>query len=229
MARHHEERVKKAKKYARMEKVRKFFCRGSKPPGEPLEDEQPVIGQVILVRMHRVGLSRKVEFEAEELTRLSDRAVIAMFEKRRSAHYHGSIKTGQPPNKKKLFIGTLRVNDRAYGRPAGTNTEFNGFSLTAFTCKIDALTSDPRRSSKDLRDLDPYGSHVGNLTEDRIMLSCWIVIEAEHRLQYKILDLLEEVAENSKGWKLGNGCTATRVDPISVINMFVHTGSMLQL
>ncbi|KKZ66703.1 hypothetical protein EMCG_07618 [[Emmonsia] crescens] len=60
-----EERRKKAKCYARKEKVRKLFCRGSKPPKEPLEDEQPISGKVILVRLHRSGLSRKIEFEVE--------------------------------------------------------------------------------------------------------------------------------------------------------------------
>ncbi|ODH48754.1 hypothetical protein GX48_05079 [Paracoccidioides brasiliensis] len=163
MARHHEERVKKAKKYARKEEVRKFFCRRSIPPGEPLLDEQLVIGKVILVHMHRLGLSRKVEFEAEEVKYVSatklegdcigaesvnvtsvllllqsspDRAVIDMFEKRRSAHYHGSIKTGQPPNKKKLFIGTLRVNDRAYGRPRAPTLSSMSFPWLHLLAKL---------------------------------------------------------------------------------------------
>ncbi|ODH45286.1 hypothetical protein ACO22_00164 [Paracoccidioides brasiliensis] len=142
MARHHEERVKKAKKYARKEEVRKFFCRRSIPPGEPLYVSATKL-EGDCIGAESVNVTSVLLL----LQSSPDRAVIAMFEKRRSAHYHGSIKTGQPPNKKKLFIGTLRVNDRAYGRPAGTNTEFNVFSLAAFTCKIDALTSDPRRSS----------------------------------------------------------------------------------
>ncbi|EEQ88285.1 hypothetical protein RJZ56_000446 [Blastomyces dermatitidis] len=220
------DRRRKAKSYARKEKLRKFFCRGSKPPKEPLKDEEPVSGKVILVRMHRSGLSRKVEFEIEgtryrwsgtrrfatgfmkgvkgwshclKLIRTSDHALIATFEKRRSAHYHRSIKTGQPPNKKKLFIGALRVYEEAYELPIGDNNGVGGSSVAAFTRRVDALASNPHSRAKDEKDLNPDGPHVGNLTEDMIMLSCWIVAEAEHRLRYKIFDVLQEIGENAGG------------------------------
>ncbi|PGH14993.1 hypothetical protein AJ79_02673 [Helicocarpus griseus UAMH5409] len=222
-----EERRKKAKKYARKEKVRKFFCRRSKPPKEPLEDEQPVVGKVILVNLHRAGFSRKVEFEIGgvryrwsgtrrfgagfmkgvkgwshclKLIRTSDHALIATFEKRRSAGYRRSIKTGQPPNKKKRFIGTLRVYDGAYAPPTEGKGDAGASSVAAFTGKVDAMASRPGGgSSKDEKDLNPEGTHQGSLTEDAIMLSCWMVSEAEHRLRYKILDLLEEIGENADG------------------------------
>jgi hypothetical protein len=50
----------------------------------------------------------------------------------------------------------------------------------------------------DEQDLNLHGTHAGNLTVDAIALTCWIVVEAEHRLRYKVLDLLEEIAENFK-------------------------------
>ncbi|OJD19534.1 hypothetical protein AJ78_00505 [Emergomyces pasteurianus Ep9510] len=220
-----EERRKNAKSYAFREKMRKFFRRDSKPPKKPLENEQPVSGKVILVRMHRSGLSRKVEFEVEgrryrwsgtrkfatgfmkgvkgwshclKLIRTSDHTLIATFEKRRSAHYHRSIKTGQQPNKKKLFIGTLRVYE-AYALPTGDNYGAGGSSVAAFTAKVDAVASSRRRRRKDEKHLNPDGSHEGNLTKDMIVLSCWIVSEAEHRLRYKVFDLLEEAGEHAGG------------------------------
>ncbi|EEH05720.1 conserved hypothetical protein [Histoplasma capsulatum G186AR] len=221
-----EERRKKAKSYERKEKVRKFFCRGSKQPKEPLEDEQPVSGKVILVHMHRSGLSRKVEFEVGgtryrwsgtrkfatgfmqgvkcwshclKLIRTSDHALIATFEKRRSARYHRSIKTGQPPNKKKSFIGVLCIYEEAYAMQIADDHGAGGSSVAAFTARVDALASNPRSRAKDEKDLNPDGLHVGNFTEDMIALSCWIVEEAEHRLRYKIFDLLEEIGENAEG------------------------------
>jgi len=51
----------------------------------------------------------------------------------------------------------------------------------------------------DEQDLNLHGTHAGNLTADAIALTCWIVVEAEHRLRYKILDLLEEIGESAGG------------------------------
>jgi len=53
-------------------------------------------------------------------------------------------------------------------------------------------------SDKLTRDLNLGGSHSTDLTEEAIAFTCWIAIEAEHRLRYKILDLLEEIAEYFK-------------------------------
>ncbi|OJD28085.1 hypothetical protein ACJ73_00512 [Blastomyces percursus] len=219
-------RRRKAKSYARKDKLRKFCCRRSKPPKEPLEDEQSVSGKVILVHIHRSGLSRKVEFEVEgtryrwsgtrifatsfmkgvkgsshclKLIRTSDHTRIATVKKRRSAHYHRSIKTGQPPNKKKLFIGALRIYEEAYELPIGDDNGAGGSRVAAFTGKVDALASNSRSRAKDKRDVNPDGPHVGNLTEGMIMLSCWIVAEAEYRLRYKIFDVLQEIGENARG------------------------------
>lgn len=49
------------------------------------------------------------------------------------------------------------------------------------------------------QDLNAHGFHAGNLTEDTIALTCWIVVETEHRLRYKLLDLLEEIGESAEG------------------------------
>lgn len=134
-----------------------------------------------------------------QLIRTSDHALIATFEKRRSARYHRSIKTGQPPNKKKSFIGALCIYEEAYAMQIADDHGASGSSVAAFTARVDARASNPRSRAKDEKDLDPDGPHVGNLTEDMIALSCWVVEEAEHRLRYKIFDLLEEIGENAEG------------------------------
>ncbi|KAJ6063542.1 hypothetical protein N7499_012222 [Penicillium canescens] len=51
----------------------------------------------------------------------------------------------------------------------------------------------------DEQDLNLHGTHAGNLTADAIALTCWIVVEAEHRLRYKVLDLFEEIGESAGG------------------------------
>ena len=51
-------------------------------------------------------------------------------------------------------------------------------------------------SEKLARDLNLQGLHSGDLTEEAVAFTCWIAVEAEHRLRYKVFDLLEEVAES---------------------------------
>lgn len=53
------------KKVERKAKWRKRFCMGPKPPKGVVEDEQEVEGKVELVKLHRAGLSRAVEFEVD--------------------------------------------------------------------------------------------------------------------------------------------------------------------
>jgi hypothetical protein len=53
-------------------------------------------------------------------------------------------------------------------------------------------------SDKLTKDLNLQGLHSGEITEEAIAFTCWIATEAEHRLRYKILDLIEEIAEQFK-------------------------------
>lgn len=54
------------------------------------------------------------------------------------------------------------------------------------------------KQKKETAKLNPKGPHSGNLTEEIIVFTCWIAVEGEHRLRYKIFDLLEEIAEYFK-------------------------------
>lgn len=49
------------------------------------------------------------------------------------------------------------------------------------------------------RDFDPPGSHIGDIVEEAIAFTCLIAIEVEHRLRYKILDLIQEIVESVEG------------------------------
>jgi hypothetical protein len=51
-------------------------------------------------------------------------------------------------------------------------------------------------SKKLTKTLNLRGSHSGEITEEAIAFTCWIAVEAEHRLRYKILDIIEEIAES---------------------------------
>ncbi|KAK2809455.1 hypothetical protein FQN50_003723 [Emmonsiellopsis sp. PD_5] len=235
-----EERKIRAKKHARKEKWRKAFGVSSKPPKEPLEEQQPVKGLVVLFQMKRNGGLRRVEFEiggiryrwtgtrrfetgfmkgvkgavgtvyfytkftyeiltSSQLVRISDHALIATLEKSRASSYRGSIKSGGPPNKKKQFTGTLRLYDEAYSTTS-LNPKTDLSVPAEVTPQASAFASNPLSSKfKDEKGFNPNGPHAGNVIEDAIIISCWIVAEAEHRLRYKILDFLEEVGENADG------------------------------
>ena len=43
--------------------------------------------------------------------------------------------------------------------------------------------------------LNLEGSHSGSLLEEAIIFTCWMAIESEHRMRWKIIDLLEEIGE----------------------------------
>lgn len=73
----------------------------------------------------------------------------------------------------------------------------NYSALSNITGRIDDAMTGTHKS--DHRDLNIHGSHTGNLTVDAIALTCWTVVEAEHRLRYKILDILEEIGESAGG------------------------------
>jgi hypothetical protein len=56
----------------------------------------------------------------------------------------------------------------------------------------------PGFSEKLIRDLNLQGSHSGGITEESIAFTCWIAVEAERRLRYKIFDLIKEITEEFK-------------------------------
>lgn len=119
----------------------------------------------------------------------SDGTVIATLEKDRWATYRRSEKTGQPPNKKKSLLGSLRI----YSLP-----ECNTENLQLPPKYEAAMNVEVSKQKKETAKLNPKGPHSGNLTEEIIVFTCWIAVEGEHRLRYKIFDLLEEIAEYFK-------------------------------
>ncbi|KAJ5671505.1 hypothetical protein N7507_000632 [Penicillium longicatenatum] len=195
---------RKAKRSAvRQAKWRKAFRMRPKPPKEPLEEEQEVVGKVALVRMERVGLfSRTVDFELLgegyqwtgtrmfghkgrgvkgwshdlKLVRKRDHALIAAFEKDRWASFSKSIKTRGPPNKKKTFLGRLQIYYDPHKKLGQTFAQ-----------------------DRTLPEIGDGVNWDGSLVLDMIAFTCWIVVEAEHRLRLKVLDFLEEIAENVEG------------------------------
>ncbi|KAL2786318.1 hypothetical protein BJX66DRAFT_36912 [Aspergillus keveii] len=217
-----EDRRRQKRKAERKNKWRKRF--GKEPKPVEVEEEKAVQGKVIMFRMQRLGLfSRKVEWEIEgvryrwsgtrmfstgfmrgvkgwshsmKLIRVSDHAIIATFEKGLLGSPR-SNKTSGPPNKSKTLLGNLKLYDRAGA--AGEHpiqTEYD--QLTSFVAQVDAASTKPSDIQGE-KDLNPAGSHSGNLVDEAIAFTCWVVVEAEHRLRYKIPDFLEEVAENMEG------------------------------
>ncbi|KAF7589137.1 hypothetical protein BBP40_004742 [Aspergillus hancockii] len=181
-----EKRAKAKKKAARNAKWRKMFGMQPKLPKEPLEEEQEVVGKIVLV----------------ELIRTSDHTLIATFEKGRWASYKKSVRSDGPPNKKKELIGKLQIRDSSCTLShAPTTPPLTGAGHSVFstiTARIDDTISKTQKMGED-QDLNLHGAHSSNLTEDAIALTCWIVVEAEHRLRYKVLDVLEEIGESIRG------------------------------
>jgi len=212
-------RVKKRRRYERRQKVRRFFRRGEKPPKEPLEEVQEVEGLVMVFKMRREGfLGRTVkwglggkEYKWKGTRSLKkgkgfggrvkgwshdlklvdgDAKVVATFEKDRWASYKRSERTGGPPNRKRQYLGKLR--------------RYKGADTLSTEAVLESIRSPPfpldgeKFAEKFTKDLKLEGSHSGELTEEVIAFTCWIVVEAEHRLRYKILDLIEEIAEEFK-------------------------------
>jgi hypothetical protein len=96
------------------------------------------------------------------------------------------------------LIGKLQISSlSATSNVAAPLSETGHPALPNIQGRIDdALSGTPKI---DEQDLNLHGFHAGNLTADAIALTCWIVVEAEHRLRYKVLDLLEEIGESAGG------------------------------
>lgn len=122
----------------------------------------------------------------------SDGTVIATLEKDRWASYKRSEKTGGPPNKKKALLGALRI----YALPE-CDTEHLQLP-PKYEAAMSAQASEKKKKGETAK-LNPKGPHSGNLTEEMIVFTCWIAVEGEHRLRYKVLDLIEEIGEYFQG------------------------------
>jgi hypothetical protein len=92
------------------------------------------------------------------------------------------VKTDGPPNKKKYLVGKLRIYDTVPAAPA--------------SCDVPAPST---KMQKDGEEVNPDGFHHGDILEEAIVFSCWAVVEAEHRLRYKVLDILSEIGETIGG------------------------------
>ncbi|RDW93649.1 uncharacterized protein DSM5745_00971 [Aspergillus mulundensis] len=210
------------RKAEKKNKWRRRFGKEEKPV--EIDEEKIVQGKVVMIRMQRMGFfSRSVEWELDgvryrwlgtrmfatgfmrrvkgwshsmKLVRLSDHALIATFEKRPLGS-RKTVRTGGPPNKSKTLLGQLRLYSFP-DEPPKHPTDVHKNHSPSFMTRVDAASTKPS-DVKDERDLNSHGLHLGNLTEDAIAFTCWIVVEAEHRLRCKIPDFLEEAAENMEG------------------------------
>ncbi|KAK4103927.1 hypothetical protein N658DRAFT_513972 [Parathielavia hyrcaniae] len=188
-------RAVKRKSHARKQKWRKFWCRPEKPPAEPLEEDVTVEGFVTLFKAWRPRfLTRTVKWQLgghEYRWTGTRRFMTGRFRKwKRVSHdLEQSEKVGSPPNKTRSLLGKLR----RYPAPGAPSTNE----------VMESIRSSPPDESKFhkklVKQLNLEGPHSGDLTGEAIALTCWIVVEGEHRLRYKILDLLEEIAETVGG------------------------------
>ncbi|KAH7126112.1 hypothetical protein EDB81DRAFT_203561 [Dactylonectria macrodidyma] len=219
-------RVKERKSYERKQRNRKRFRMKEKPPKKELEDEKDVNGLVMNLSMRRAGfLKRTLKWElgGQEyqwsgtraflpgfVRRLkgishdmklvdSNKRVLATVEKDRWAFIRPSERPGVPPNKKKKFVGTLRIYPTAYMSGSAEGAQVKQGSGTTITANQDEPHCwDMGEKSDESKNLNVGGSHSGDLTEEAIVLTCWIAMEGEHRIRHKIIDLIEEIAENFK-------------------------------
>lgn len=123
--------------------------------------------------------------------------LVATFNKNRWVTYTPSEKPGGTHNKAKSLVGTLSIFPAA----ERTNTlDIKRYNSAGIQSRVDNL--DHRLSGskgKGTENVNLEGVHVGNLTEEVIVLTAWMQVEAEHRLRYKILDVLQEIGENAGG------------------------------
>ncbi|KAL2163567.1 hypothetical protein VTH06DRAFT_5625 [Thermothelomyces fergusii] len=212
-----EERARKRRRHERAQKLRRLvLCWREKqpPPPEPLEGPQEVRGLVAVFEMRRsrflgralewelagqryqwkgtrrflTGPLRRVKGVSHDLKLVdADNNVVATFEKDRWASCKLSEKLGRPPNKQRSFVGTLR---RYYSHPAAAPPPAAAAVLEAVRSAGPGAAA-PGLPEKLTRDLNLQGTHAGDLTEEAIALTCWIAVEAEHRLRYVIFDFIE--------------------------------------
>lgn len=129
----------------------------------------------------------------------SDRNVLATVNKDRWASFRASERT-DTPNRKKSLVGALHIYPAAYTKTTSSEQERLrlGSGGTIVANQDESHCWNMGKSGEDSPSMNAGGSHSGNLIEEAIVLTCWIAIEAEHRLRHKIFDLLEEIAEEFK-------------------------------
>ncbi|GAB1319297.1 HNH nuclease domain-containing protein [Madurella fahalii] len=209
----HIKKRKKRKKHERKQKARRFFRIPEKPLPDPIEEPREVQGLVAIFKMRRSAfLRRTLKWELggyecqwkgtrrfltgpfKNLKGVShdfklvdaNNNIIATFEKDRWASYKKSERLGYPPNKKRLFLGKLRRYPAADAPSAAAVLE---------NIRLSSPQDASGFSEKLTRDLNLQGPQSGDITEEAIAFTCWIAVEAEHRLRYKIFDLIEEIVE----------------------------------
>ncbi|KAH7137408.1 hypothetical protein B0J13DRAFT_677426 [Dactylonectria estremocensis] len=210
-------RIQARKWYAVKQKLRRWFWMKPTPPKKPLEDTQEVEGLVMPVQMRRVGfMGRRLEWEmggetytwtgtrrflpnwsrpwkgiSHDLKLVnSQNVVVATFEKNRWVSFQKAERTEDLANKKKSFLGTLSIYPSEYP------TTVSCIDHAKQVAEQDELdTTKKPKPEKHTKYINLDGPHAGELTEETIVFTCWIAIEAEHRLRYKIFDLLQEIAE----------------------------------
>ncbi|KAL3478033.1 hypothetical protein BJX99DRAFT_256801 [Aspergillus californicus] len=215
------ENKKRRKQRRKAERANQWRARFGKE-AKPVDiEEQPVHGKVVFFEMKRTGfLNRAVEWELDgvryrwsgtrmfatgfmkgvkgwshsmKLIRISDCALVATFEKGLLGSLK-TIKTGSPPNKSKTLLGKLKLYETTTASSEHPIHTQHGQHLSLIDY-VDSKSINP----KDKDYVSPQGPHSGNLTEEAIAFTCWIVVEAEHRLRWKIPDILAEIAENIDG------------------------------
>ncbi|KXX75489.1 hypothetical protein MMYC01_208119 [Madurella mycetomatis] len=210
-------RVEKRKKHERKQKARRLFCMPERPSLDPIDDPQEVQGLVAVFKMRRSGFLRRTlkwelggqDYQWKGTRRFltgsfrdfkgvshdfklvdANNNIIATFAKDRWASYKRSERLHHPPNKKRLFLGKLR-------RYPATDTPSAAAVLE--NIQSSSLQDVSGFSEKLTRDLNLQGPHSGDITEEATAFTCWITVEAEHRLRYKIFDIIEEIAEGLGG------------------------------
>lgn len=193
-----ERRVKEKKDYERTQRWRKRF--GMKPtlPQNELAEVQEVDGFIQCLEMKRSGfLTRSLEWNLDDqenkwigtrsfmtgwLRRVRGISHDIKVRKTISPLYYSNT-ASQLINKQGLVMATFEKDRWATFKRSKTNTCCNKRTSLVGTLHIYHPTTvrSPKQSS--------------DLIEEAIVFTCWMAIEADHRLRHSIIDTLIEIAE----------------------------------
>lgn len=91
-------------------------------------------------------------------------------------------------------MGTLSIYPAA---KRATTLDMRRYNSAGIQSKVDNIDHTMSGNKGKLeKNVNLGGEHVGNLTEEVIAFTGWMIAEAEHRLRYKILDVLQEIGEH---------------------------------
>ncbi|KAJ3537271.1 hypothetical protein NM208_g6381 [Fusarium decemcellulare] len=167
-------RKKERNSYKTKQRFRKWFCMSPTPPKKELEEHQEVKGLVMPVKMKRSRfLTRTLKWElaGREYRWTGTREFRSGWTKA----WKGVSHDFKLIDSDGTVIATFEKDRWASYRRAN------------------AVEVSQNSKNKETSKLNLTGPHSGNLTEESIVFTCWMAVEAEHRLRYKILDLLEEI------------------------------------